>query len=67
MTMIWLMASEPRAPTKKDNGWCINCFRPFSDNDVRHWFGAGPQEVGPFCATCDRTIKLHTRGLKDTG
>ena len=38
---------------------CINCGRIFAPTGVLYWFGAS--EVGPFCETCDRVIKLHTR------
>jgi len=37
---------------------CINCGRRFGIGSLRCWFGAN--EVGPFCETCDATIKVHT-------
>jgi hypothetical protein len=46
---------------KTDHGWCINCFRAFTADTPRYWFGSGAMRVGPFCEVCDRVIKVHTR------
>lgn len=54
--------SRPADRTQKaDNGWCINCFRPFMAADLRYWYGARSMQVGPLCEACDRIIKVHTR------
>jgi hypothetical protein len=37
---------------------CINCFSPFDREHIRHYYGAN--EVGPFCESCDRLVKVHT-------
>jgi len=47
--------------TRADHGWCINCFRPFTREALRYWFGDPRDQVGPFCAHCDTVIKIHTR------
>lgn len=52
-------------PEKASGTWCINCFRPFyrrGEYDLlRYYYGAGDDEIGPFCESCDRIIKTHTR------
>jgi hypothetical protein len=44
-------------------GACINCHDAFQPNDTRHYYGT--HDVGPFCAACDRAIKIHTKFLPE--
>jgi hypothetical protein len=43
---------------------CINCRHRFVKHDVRGYYGH--YDIGPFCETCYRTIKLHEAEPKGT-
>jgi len=51
-------AKRLRPKNPFDTKACINCGLRFEVDTLRYWFGAN--EVGPFCETCDATVKLHT-------